>query len=298
MFRRYLMALLLSTALGCSSQVVIVGGNATTAAPGLMPMAGQSPLVSTPDIALPGSGNAVGAPLSTAAANDSRTSTGPSVYNPNGPVFISTQSYSTAAAEATTMEFPRISEGTSASTLPFENGIQHFESGLSVSEQPIQSLGQIARFYRSRHEQPLRTFNNNSIARMNARGVRIGEHPSLIPTLAESTDSSIHQPRLVAANLLRQLPQSDRDDSLTESRSATARTAPEAENIDRVAMKTESSSQPAATIPNHTPTLEQPKPNIRDGAEPIVPMKSSSSLPVVVLFAALGVAGVLYWLKR
>jgi len=57
-----------------------IGGTATTAAPGAPLSAPLGPRISTPDIALPGSGNAVGATLSSVAGNDSRWSSAPSVW--------------------------------------------------------------------------------------------------------------------------------------------------------------------------------------------------------------------------
>src|SRR5690242_9635405 len=161
MFRKFSLALLLSASFGFA-QVTTVGGTATTAGPAVATVpvsAANAPLISTPDIALPGSGPAVGAPISTAAANDSRSSSGPSVYNPNGmpvpePTTASVATIPSASAAATpttpTSTAPTSATMTPTATEPFENGIQHFESGLPNPSNPTESLGQIARTYRAK----------------------------------------------------------------------------------------------------------------------------------------------------
>jgi len=75
---------LMIASLSCFGQVTIISGTATTVGPS----PAIAPLISTPDVALPASGSAVGAPLSSAAANDSRFSRRPAVYNPNGTEYV------------------------------------------------------------------------------------------------------------------------------------------------------------------------------------------------------------------
>src|SRR5712671_2633559 len=85
MFGKLSLAMLLMS-VSCFAQVSTTGGYATSSQSsmaGAVIGSDNPPLVSTPDIALPGSGSAVGAPLSSAAANDSRFSTGPSVHSAN-----------------------------------------------------------------------------------------------------------------------------------------------------------------------------------------------------------------------
>src|SRR5438128_4057550 len=102
MYKRSLIAFAIVGSMSCMGQVVVIGGNATTAGQGAPLSVAYSPLISTPDVALPGSGNAVGAPLSSAAANDSRTSIGPSVFNPNGAAFVHANGYPPAQSELPT----------------------------------------------------------------------------------------------------------------------------------------------------------------------------------------------------
>src|SRR5712672_2125095 len=140
MLNRLWIAIVLSASMSCMGQVVIIGGTATTAAPGAPLSAPPRPIISTPDIALPGSGNAVGAPLSSAAANDSRWSSGPSVYDPNAAPLAEVTSYSDADTQLT-RSTTSVDEGPASSTSLFEVGIQHFESGLFSSPNRTQSLG-------------------------------------------------------------------------------------------------------------------------------------------------------------
>ena len=78
MFSKVSLSLALAVSAACFGQISTTGGYATTSSAPMTPIA---PIISTPDIALPGSGPAVGAPLSN--TNDPRTSTGPSIYDPN-----------------------------------------------------------------------------------------------------------------------------------------------------------------------------------------------------------------------
>src|SRR6185312_7867630 len=126
-------------------------------------------------------------------ANDSRSSRGPSVYNPNAAVF--------AAEPPAASNLATIPNGTntasstspgasSTETEPFENGIQHLESGLPSGANPTQSLAQIARAYRAQHRQAAKTFNNDSIAQLNARGVRTGNLGPETSTVVASSQPS------------------------------------------------------------------------------------------------------------
>src|SRR5690348_8271016 len=66
MISKLSLAMLLSATFSVA-QVAVVGGTATTAGPAMATVpvsAANAPLISTPDIALPGSGPAVGSPIS------------------------------------------------------------------------------------------------------------------------------------------------------------------------------------------------------------------------------------------
>src|SRR5690348_16506642 len=117
MFNRLSLVLVLSASLSCLAQVATIGGTATTAGAAIpvVPMsAANAPLISTPEIALPGSGPAVGAPLSSAAANDSRTTAGPSVYNPNGSAYPVPAPATANVATANVATVPTSSEPSAA----------------------------------------------------------------------------------------------------------------------------------------------------------------------------------------
>src|SRR5690348_10622312 len=148
MFKKLSLSLILTASLVCVGQVTTTGGYATaSSAPTSAP---DAPLVSTPDIALPGSGPAVGARLTN--TNDPRTSTGPSIANPNFPVSGSAEStsFSTSAPAST-------NEG-------FEFGIQQFISGAPAGATSTQSLAEIARRIRAQQRKASKAFNNDSIA--------------------------------------------------------------------------------------------------------------------------------------
>jgi hypothetical protein len=116
MLKKFCFSLLLMVSWSCFGQVTVIGGSATN----IGPSAAIAPLISTPQIALPGSGSAVGAPLATAAANDSRFSRGQAVYNPTGGEYV--------------LPAPNVSGGAvpgesknEAAARQFEFGIQYFK---------------------------------------------------------------------------------------------------------------------------------------------------------------------------
>lgn len=270
--------------MSCMGQVTVIAGNATTAVPGAPLSVAYSPLISTPDIALPGSGNAVGAPLSSAAANDSRTSLGPSVFNPNGAALVHANGYSPAEGELPT---PVDVEGSALSTPPFENGIQHFISGLSGSSDRRQSLAEIALLYRRRPDKVSRSFNNDSIAELNVRGVRTGNLGPETSTAAGSSGPEIGERVLVAQNEASTLPQSDREPlssgSISNNASRSVASQQHHPSADDPAAIPVGGNQPISdAISAHGKTLE----------------KRESTLPLLILVLGLAVSGTLYWLKK
>lgn len=165
MFRKVCFFQLLIISSSCFAQVTIIGGAATT----IGPSAAISPLIATPEIALPGSGSAVGAPLVSAAANDSRFSRSGMVYDPNGAEHALRARNSSDVGAV-----PRSEPQNAAAAERFEFGIQHFESGpVSVGAPPV-SLGKIARNYRAQRHQATRTYTDDGIAQMSSEAGRIG----------------------------------------------------------------------------------------------------------------------------
>jgi hypothetical protein len=264
---------------------MVIGGNATTAAPGAPLSVAYSPLISTPDIALPGSGNAVGAPLSSAAANDSRTSLGPSVFNPNGAALVHLNGYPTAQSE---LPSPVDVEGSTSSTPPFENGIQHFISGLSGSTERRQSLAEIALLYRHRQDKASRTFNNDSIAQLNARGVRTGNLGPETSSASHSSSHGIGERVLMAENEGAALPQSDREPLPS---------GPSSSNASRSVASQQRHANDDGTAA--TPVLGDNKPTSDEISAPGRTLeKRGSPLPLLILVAGLALSGTLYWLKK
>ncbi len=316
MFKNFSLALLLSASLGFA-QVVTMGGTATTAGPAVatVPMsAANAPLVSTPDISLPGSGPAMGAPIASAAANDSRSSGGPSVYNPNAmpvpePAPANLAAVPNAASLTPTPQSSTTgTAGTTASattTEPFENGIQHFESGLPNPSNPTPSLGQIARAYRAQHRQAAKTFNNQSIAELNVRGVRTGNLGPEESTVAANSRpaaepaQAANQGTLMAQNQPPTLPQSDQYQPAASSappnptafqqrHKAAEQPAASASQSANASQEQGSSSQTASA------TNES---NNKQNAAALP--QTGSPLPLLLLLGGLGVVGgVVYWLRR
>lgn len=190
MFRILSLCSLLAFSLNCFGQVISTGGYATTSGPaiGIVPLsAANAPITSTPDIALPGSGPAVGVPLGNTNNNDSRVSTGASVSNRNAVysepamsnVTVETgipDDGLTAASNGVTAASTQVAQ--SGSVEAYNMGIQQFESGLPGKSANAPSLAEIARQVRGAQHPAARVINNDSIAQLNARGVTTGNIPA------------------------------------------------------------------------------------------------------------------------
>lgn len=316
MFSKLSLAVVLSASFSLA-QVSVVGGTATTAGPTMATVpvsAANAPLISTPDIALPGSGPAMGAPISAAAANDSRSTSGPSVYNPNGaPFAVSEPAPSNLAAipntanAATSTTTP--GSGAATPTEPFENGIQHFESGLPNTSNQTQSLGQIARAYRSHRPQDVKSFNNDSIAELNARGVRTGNlGPETSTVVAGAQPTQPAQPAqpanagtLMAQNQAPALPQSDQSQAApSTSPSSSSSTAWQQRHKTTEQSPAPSAQSTGATQPQSSSAQNAPvgNENTAKTQTPALP-QTGSPLPLLLLLGGLGVVGgLVYWLRR
>jgi len=291
---------ILVTSLSCFAQVTTNGGYATNSQSSMLGAVASSdnpPLVSTPDIALPGSGPAVGAPLSSATANDSRFSTGPSVHSANAIAPQVAGENGTLAFGLPANESVQTS-GTSVGAQNFEFGIQHFQSGLPDENAPVTSLGQIARNYRAQHRKAARSFNNDSISQLNAAGVRTGNlGPESGTTVASSIQPPAMQPAssgtLIAQNQPPALPQSDQDQSTQASQSVRPSATP-SQQRHRAEPPTPAAAQnSAAAAPNSTSGQNADK--NRSAKLP----QTASSLPLFFLIGGLGIAGgALYLLRR
>jgi LPXTG-motif cell wall-anchored protein len=298
MFGKLSLAMLLMS-VSCFAQVSTTGGYATSAQSsmaGAVISSDNPPLVSTPDIALPGSGSAVGAPLSSAAANDSRFSTGPSVHSANAIAPQASGDNGTLAFGLPANESVQTS-GSSPGAQNFEFGIQHFESGLPNANTSVPSLGQIARNYRAQHRKPARSFNNDSISQLNSAGVRTGNlGPESSTTVASSTQPSAQSASsgtLMAQNQPPVLPQSDQDQTTPAGQSVRP-SAPASQQRHRVETPNLAAAQNSAAA-IHDSTSGQ---NAAKNGSAKLP-QTASSLPLFFLIGGLGIAGgALYLLRR
>jgi LPXTG-motif cell wall-anchored protein len=301
MLSKLTLALLLTASLSCFGQVVSTGGYATTAGPAATPVsAANAPLVSTPDIALPGSGPAHGSPLGNTNTNDSRFSTGPSVYNPNS---IPAESASANAAAAT-QSAP--TGNAAAANEPFEFGVQQVITEAPNASAPPLSLGEIARNLRAHPVQPTKMINNDTVARLNANPRDIG---NIIPqrentTVAAAGTAPITPPpapdaNLIARNQAPALPQSDQSEAAEQPQAPSANPSATA-GQQRRASNNAGSSQAVAAPPAADSATAAQATNSNQAADTRSRLpQTASHLPLLLLFGGLGVAGgALYLIRR
>ena len=279
MFSKLSLSIILTASVACVGQVTTMGGGYATSAvsPGT---AADAPLIATPDIALPGSGPAVGAPIT--SANDPRTATGPSIHNPN---YLPTVSESAEGASFGA----NAPAGTSDERI--ELGIQHFISGApAAASTPRESLAEIARAIRARTPKASRAFDNESIAKLNADGVRtgnLGPESSTTPASTELAKAPADN-TLVAENQMPALPQSDQP-----------ATAPSRQNSSTAAQQRHRDETPAEPQAAPTPAPAQasaPKDHSENTAK--LP-QTSSYLPLILFLGAIGIAGgTIYFMRR
>ena len=298
MFNKLSFSLLLIASLSCFGQVVSYGGYATTAGPavGIIPLsAASAPLIATPDVALPGSGPAVGLPLGNSNTNDSRISTGPSVYNPNsipddiaGPIGAAN-----TAAETQTSS----SNNAPATDQPFEFGVQHVETSRSAANTAAPSLGEIAKQLRTEQRPATKVINNETVARLNAS---LGGISNLAPqgsgTVASSTEPanplSENPPSgqtLMALNQAPAMPQNDQGQAVQPDATAgQQRHASDTSSVSQTSASSQQTSSPtegSATSANSNPGAKLPQ--------------TATHLPLLLLLGGIGVgSGILYLLRR
>ena len=272
MFRKVSLSLVLITSLACFGQITTMGGYATTSS---APMAPIAPIISTPDIALPGSGPAVGAPISN--ANDPRTSTGPSIHDPN---YVSPVSENSEGASFGTNNSANNSER-------FEVGIQHFASGAPAPATPTKSLAEIARLIKAQTRKASKSFDNETIAKLNAAGVRTG---NLGPT--EVAQAPAEENTLVAENRMPALPQSDQPAARVNPRENSATAAQQRQRVEAPSETSTAAVQPEPAQAQASVPARQPESTAK------LP-QTSSYLPLILFLGALGIAGgALYFLRR
>jgi len=283
MFKKVCFSLLLIISWSCFGQVTIVSGTATN----IGPSAAIAPLISTPDIALSGSGSAVGAPLASAATNDSRFSRGPMVYNPNGTEYAVPTTNGSGVGDVSAQPKHAVA------AQQFEFGIQGFEAGSTNTGAPPVSLGQIARNYRSQPHRLSRIYTNDSIAQMNAEAVTIGnldtESAAVGSTVPDASGAALLQPAstatVVAENRAPALPQSDREAPPTAQSTIHMSPAAPDQNVPAPTIATAASTPATTTDPASSELSKLPQ--------------MGSLLPLLLLIGGAGmVSGVLHWWRR
>jgi LPXTG-motif cell wall-anchored protein len=242
--------------------------------------------------------------------NDSRSSNGPSVENPNVIAPASSENAANVgAAAANTAQPTNVLGSAAANAEPFEFGVQEFGSPAPTSKARVTSLGEIARYYRTHHRQAVRTFNNDSIARLTTTGLpfeTLGSNATVAsnasPANAAGTATApgtIVQPSatLMAQNQPPALPQSDQDSLGAQSNRPIAQSTTAAQqrhpSVQAQPVSAESSATPTTSNPqasNNTAAAPKSKP-------PNLP-QTGSSLPLLLLLGGAGLAGGTLWLLR
>jgi len=297
MFNKLSFSLLLIASLSCFGQVVSYGGYATTAGPavGIIPLsAASAPLIATPDVALPGSGPAVGIPLGNSNTNDSRISTGPSVYNPNS---IPDDIAGSIGAANTAAETQTSSSNAPAANQPFEFGVQHVETSTSAASTATPSLGEIAKQLRAEQRPATKVINNETVARLNASQGGISNlAPQGSGTVASSTEPAnplsenpTSGQTLMAQNQAPPMPQNDQNQAAQPDATAgQQRHASDASS----ASQTSASSQPSSSQTEASTTGANSNPGTN------LP-QTATHLPLLLLLGGIGVGGgILYLLRR
>jgi hypothetical protein len=296
--------LLLFSSLACA-QVVSTGGYATTGGPMIVAPANaaSAPLVATPDAALPGSGPAFGAPISTANTNDSRFSTGPSVYNPNGIVAGSEENTNATATANTGAAQPgTTSSGSAPATQPFEFGVQKVIAPEVVPSVQGPSLGEIARDLRAHHVAATRMITNETVARLNSANTGLeGLQQQNNTTVATAPATQVAQPAplsstAIARNESSALPQEDRSAAPQTAPATTASptAAQQRHAVNPSTTSTSGTAEPAAQQP--APQATPAKVNSESGSQ--LP-KTATYLPLLFLLGGIGVgAGAIYFFRR
>jgi hypothetical protein len=300
--------LTLSFSLSCLGQVVSTGGYATTMGPTITPIsAANAPLVATPDVALPGSGPAVGAPLGSSNSNDSRVSTGPSVYNPNG--FVPVESAEVAATNANPGSQTTVN---SSSNAPANNQVFEFGVQQVITESPspsgsASSLGEIARDLRAHPRPATKMINNDTVARLNASGATLGnptaqDTNTVAATLPSNTpvQGAASTNTLMAQNQTPALPQSDQSEAVEPPQSASkpSPTAGQQRHAPESQASTSSAAQSSASG-EQNPAPAQSAANSQNSAAKTKLPQTASHLPLILLLGGLGVGGgTLYLLRR
>ena len=297
MSSKLLLSLVFVVSLTCFGQVISTGGYVTNAPSSTPISAASAPLVSTPDAALPGSGPAVGVPLGSSNSNDSRVSTGPSVYNPNT---IPT-SENKEAATANAAPAAGASNSAAANAEPFEFGVQHVISETPAPNSAVPSLGEIARDLRAHPRPATKVINNETVARLNAEPSGIGALGPLDTSAVAATaqplstpaQTASSTPTLMAQNQPPALPQSDQSEvPETPQASATAgqqkhATATQSSTSSNTKSTASAEQNPAQTAAANESANEQPK----------LP-QTATHLPVFLLLGGLGIAGGASYLLR
>jgi len=166
---RIIPGFLLLFSLSCFGQnVVVYGGYATSGSPVMaQPAPLYAPAVVPANVALPGSGPPVGAPLNN--LNDSRTSGVVQVYTP--PTVIETpitSGMAVAAPAAPSETAGATATGVPGAQLGFNPGLGKFEGAIAMQAQaaPQRSLADVARDFRSRPHGATRVITNENVGKI------------------------------------------------------------------------------------------------------------------------------------
>lgn len=161
--KKLLLVPFLLASLSCFAQVVISNGTATVGSQtDMQTVAPGPPQIVPSNVALPGSGPPVGAPLTNSNTNDARTGGVVQAYN---PAAVYERPASSSSSESITGSESLPAAGVAAG-IPFNMGLQSFSGSASSGQTSAPPLGDIARQYRKENHLSARMFTNDSISQM------------------------------------------------------------------------------------------------------------------------------------
>jgi hypothetical protein len=280
--KKLFFVLFLSISLSCFAQVVVSNGTATIGSQtDMQSVAPGPPQIVPSNVALPGSGPPVGAPLTNSNTNDARTGGVVQAYNP-ATVYGSAAPSNSSGSITGPESLP--AEGVAAG-IPFNMGLQSFAGSAATGQASAPTLGDIARQYRNENHLSARMFTNDSITQMGP-----GQPVPQGKETAQAGPQNVQQEMAKAAAIPPM--------STGSMQANNASSSPQSNAIDQT-KRTPSADANQTAAANPTPADNgQQAENEESGNRSSLPA-SGSELPLLALLGiAIGGGGALYRFRR